>query len=445
MTAAAQPTRGSGALRTAVVLALFTLVGINLRSVILAVPPVLPQIKHDLNFTYTATGLLTSLPVLLMGAAAWPSGALAGRIGARRSVGIGLALLGVGGLLRAVWPVAVPLFLFTALLSLGIAVAQTAMPVLARQWFPARIGFVSALYSDGLILGEAIAAGVTKPLILGPLGNDAWVATFVAWSLPVFVTLALWLALAPPAPPTYLPASARMGGTLSRESRTTATTSETNETNDTNETGGDQRRRVSALHLGILVGAVSLVFFGMNGWIATYNSALGRQSETAITLAVLNAAQLPVSLAMTPFAQRLAGRRWPFIVAGVVCFIGLAGWLLAPPAFEPLWVALLGGSSAFVFVLGIALPPLLASRSEVARLTGQTLMLSYGVAFVGPLLGGILWDTFGQPWLAFIPVAGAATILVVLGSLLPARSAFGLLAAEHPATLQADAAPSHRS
>lgn len=404
----------SGALRVAVVLGLFTLVGINLRSVILAVPPVLPQIQHDLGLSYTATGLLTSLPVLLMACAALPSGALAGRIGAKRSVAFGLGLLGLGAVLRAAWPAAVPLFIFTALLSLGIAVAQTAMPVLARQWFPTRIGLASALYSDGLIIGEAIAAGATRPLILGAFGADAWVATFLVWSLPVFLALVLWLALAPPAPPLNAAGGGwRLTGLL-RSRRTESALAATT------------HRRVSGLHLGILIGAGSLVFFGMNGWIAPYNVALGRQSETALALLMLNAAQLPVSLAMTPFAQRLAGRRWPFITAGCVCAVAFTGWFLTPGTLEPLWAALMGGSSAFVFVLGIALPPLLASKTEVARLTGQTLMLGYGVAFVGPLLGGGLWDTFGLPWLAFVPVAGAVVILLILGSLLPPRSAFGL-------------------
>lgn len=414
MEAGVHLSRRQSALRVAVVLGLFTLVGINLRSVILAVPPVLPQIQHDLGLSYTATGLLTSLPVLLMAGAAWPSGALAGRIGAKRSVALGLALLGLGALLRGIWPTITLVFVFTALLSLGIAVAQTAMPVLARQWFPTRIGLASALYSDGLILGEAIAAGATRPFVLRPFGPDAWPATFIVWSIPVFVALGLWVALAPPAPP--------LNGATGNGRRAGAPA----ELEPASAAKGAGKRRVSAVHLGILIGAGSLVFFGMNGWIASYNVALGRQGETALALLVLNAAQLPVSLAMTPFAQRLAGRRWPFVTAGCICGVAVAGWLLSPAALEPLWVALLGGSSAFVFVLGIALPPLLAGKSEVARLTGQTLMLSYGVAFVGPLLGGSLWDRFGAPWLAFLPVAGAAAMLVALGALLPAYATFGL-------------------
>src|ERR1700731_4831463 len=82
--------------RSFVIYALLLFVGINLRSVILAVPPVLPLIKHDLNLSYTATGLLTSMPILIMGATAWSSGLLIERIGGRNAVTWGLLMLAVG-------------------------------------------------------------------------------------------------------------------------------------------------------------------------------------------------------------------------------------------------------------------------------------------------------------------------------------------------------------
>jgi cyanate permease len=44
---------------------LITLVGFNLRPVILGVPPVLPLIQHGLELSYTATGFLTAWPVLI--------------------------------------------------------------------------------------------------------------------------------------------------------------------------------------------------------------------------------------------------------------------------------------------------------------------------------------------------------------------------------------------
>jgi MFS transporter, CP family, cyanate transporter len=399
--------------RKVVTCVLITLVGFNLRSVILGVPPVLPLIQHDLGLSYTATGFLTALPVLMLAVGAWPSGLLAERIGARLSVSIGLALLGAGALLRALGLTTFSLYLFTLLLSVGIALTQTAVPVLVRRWFPKQIGLVSALFSDGLIIGEAVAAGVTVPIMVRFLGSDAWTSTFVFWGIPIVVLLAFWLWLAPPAPvkatrPLFSPQSV----TASTSSPGAASPS--------------QRKRVNALLLGILVGGGSLVYFGMNAWIASYNQAMHQAILTPVTLLTLNAAQLPVSLAVTLIAQQLVGRRWPFIAAGIVSTFAIIGWIFTPAVLEPLWAALLGGSGALVFTLGIALPPLLAKPHEVGRLTGITLSLTYGVAFVGPFIGGALWDLFNLPALAFVPVLIASVMLIALGALLPSRASFGI-------------------
>jgi MFS transporter, CP family, cyanate transporter len=399
--------------RIIIVCALLTLVGFNLRSVILAIPPVLPLIQHDLGLSYAATGLLTALPVLALAVAALPSGLLAERIGARLCVSIGLVLLGAGTLLRAIWPTAFLLFLFTLLLSLGIVLTQTAVPVLIHHWFPKHIGLVAALFSDGLIIGEAVAAGITVPLMLRFLGKGAWASTFVFWGVPVIALLVLWLWLAPPA---HTRTSMRL---FSPQDTAAATTSQKSDL-------PTQKTRVNALHLGILVGAGSLVYFGMNGWIAPYNQAIHHADITPLALVTLNAAQLPVSLGVTLFAQQLAGRRSPFIVAGAICAVAIAGWLFTPVVLEPFWATLLGGSGALVFTLGIALPPLLARPQEVARLTGITISLTYGVAFVGPLIGGELWDLFHLPPLAFLPVAAASIMLIILGAFLPSRARFGL-------------------
>jgi len=391
---------------------LITLVGFNLRSVLLGVPPVLPLIQHDLGLSYTLTGFLTALPVLVLAVGAWPSGLLAERIGARLSVSIGLGLLATGTLLRAFRLTIPSLFFFTLILSIGITMSQTAVPVLIRRWYPKQIGLVSALFSDGLILGEAVAAGITVLIMVRFLGSDDWTGTFVFWGIPIVVLFALWLLLAPPGP------ARAIRPPFSRQ-HASAKSLAVNSPN--------QRKRVSALHLGILVGGGSLIYFGMNAWIASYNQALHQSYVTPAALLSLNAAQLPVSIGVTFFAQHMAGRRWPFIFAGIISAIAIVGWIFTPAELQPLWAALLGGSGALVFTLGIALPPLLASPQEVGRLAGITLSLTYGVAFVGPFIGGALWDHFNVPALAFVPVVIASVLLIILGALLPSRSSFGIL------------------
>ena len=401
--------------RVVLVSTLLTLVGFNLRTVILAIPPVLPLIQRDLGLSYTETGVLTALPVLVLGICAWPAGLLVGRIGGRNCVTIGLILLGLGTFLRLLWPSIISLYCFTLLLSLGITIAQTAVPVLARRWFPTRIGMVTALFSDGLIIGEAVGAGITVPIMGQFLGNDAWRATFVVWTIPIVIILILWLLFSPPEHiRRAIPESPPVGtATLSPGEVPVPTAT--------------QKTRVNSLHLGILLGGGSLIYFTMNGWIAVYNQATHHAELTSLALLVLNVAQLPVSLGVTFFAQWLAGRRSPFIVAGIICGVAITGWVFTPAVLEPWWAALLGGSSALVFTLGIALPPLLASHDEVARLTGITLSLNYCVTFVGPLIGGQLWDLFRIPALAFLPVILASISLIVLSLFLPSRADFGLM------------------
>jgi CP family cyanate transporter-like MFS transporter len=398
--------RITGTRRVVFSLVLIGFVGMNLRSVLLATPPILPQAQHELGLSYTAVGLLTSLPTLVMGGLALPAGLVAGRVGASRAVTLGLLLLAGGAFLRGVWVAALPLYIFTFVLGLGVTLSQTAIPVLISQWFPSRIGFVAALYTDGLILGEALGAALTASVVLAVLGANAWPATFVFWSLPAFLALVLWLWLAPPAAATAprQPSGAH-GQAASSEPHA-------------------RPSRVSAWRLGGLLGGASLVFFAMNTWIPSYNKALGISSATTLTLAVLNTIQLPVGLALTGFAERLAGRRWPLVLAGVICVFAIVGMLATPSALQTAWVALLGVGSSCVFVLGIALPPLLATREEVARLTGATLSLSYTTAFIGPFLGGALWDLFGIPQLAFAPVTVAGVAMIVLAASLPSRLSF---------------------
>jgi MFS transporter, CP family, cyanate transporter len=394
--------------RSFVIYALLLFVGINLRSVILAVPPVLPLIKHDLNLSYTATGLLTSMPILIMGATAWSSGLLVERIGGRNAVTWGLLLLAGGSLLRALWPSAFPLFLFTVLLSLGIALTQTTIPVLVRRWFPTHIGLATALFTDGLIIGETLGAGATVPVMLGFLGKDAWVATFVFWGVPVVVLLVFWLWLAPttaPQPPISL---YTLEAQTPSGKEIPALKTET---------------KVNTFHLGFLLGSGSLIYFAMNSWIASYNLAIHHANLTPLALTILNAAQIPSSLLVTFFAQRMTGRRWPFILAGFVCLGAILGWIFTPGSLEYLWAALLGASSALVFTLALALPALLAAPGKIARLTGATLSLGYSTAFIGPFIGGGLWDIFNLPALAFLPVFLASILLIFLGTFLPVYGA----------------------
>ncbi|QBD80189.1 MFS transporter [Ktedonosporobacter rubrisoli] len=388
--------------RQALTLGLLVLIGINLRTALLAVPPLIPLLSHDLHLSYTETGLLTSLPTLVMGAVSLPIGFLIGKWGGRIMVSIGLLLVALGACSRALWPAILPIYIFTALLSLGSACSQTAIPLLIRQWFSTRIGLATALYSDGLVIGEILGAMLTLPLMLNWLGQDAWASSFVFWSIPVVIILLLWQWLAPANDVEQKAVSFKSVLSVSGRS-------------------GRGLVSVNPWTLGLLVGGVQLIYFGMNAWIASYNQSIHAPGQTWLALSVLNAAQLPVSLLATLFARKLVGRKLPFIVCGTLCLLAVAGWILTPAFLEPMWAALIGGTTILIYILAIALPALLARQEEVAAWTGTMLTVGYLFSFLGPFIGGWLWDLTHVPAMAFLSSILAAGIVVMLGSLLPIR------------------------
>src|SRR5258708_7662757 len=173
--------------------ALIAAVGFQLRSVVLAVPPVLPAIRDDLHLSFTATGVLAALPVLCLGAAAVPGVGLVQRYGARFSVGAGTAGLGLAAVLRLAPPVPAALFAFSAVMALGAAVPQPAMASGVRAWFPGAVQRAPTAFAGALGLG-GLAGSTLSVHVAALLG---WRGSFVAWGMLALLAGSAWWLAAP--------------------------------------------------------------------------------------------------------------------------------------------------------------------------------------------------------------------------------------------------------
>jgi CP family cyanate transporter-like MFS transporter len=363
---------------------LLWLSGVALRLSVLAVPPVTPQITPELKLSATGIGILGGLPIVLFALAAVPGSLLIARVGAYRTLLIGLLLNALGCALRGAAPNAVSLYATTALMAGGVAMMQPALPPLVRQWLPTHVGFGTAVFTNGLLVGEIFPVALTLPVIV-PLVGGSWRLALVFWALPVLLIAAIVMLLRPPVPKVEVRVPARWWPNW---------------------------HDPLLWKLGLTFGTVNAMYFAANAFLPDYLTTLNRADLISGALTAVNFGQLPASLLMLAFADRLQGKIWPFGTMGVAALLSVIGLATTSDFLLLASAAVLGFCCAGVLVLALALPPLLYRPEDVARVSAAMFTLSYGCAVVVPIISGVLWDLSGIPALAFLPIGLCALLLI---------------------------------
>lgn len=375
--------------RTVGTLVLLWLVGLYMRLPILLAPPLAPMIGVELDLNETQIGALTTVPVLMLALGALPGSLAIARLGPRLAVVLALLLLAAASAGRGLAPPGWLLFAATALLGLAIAVMQPALPVLVKRWCPASIALGSAVYMNGLLMGEFVGAGLTLPLVM-PLLDGDWRATLLAWSIPaVAVAVAVQLhngAAAQPAterePVTWNP---RWGDPL-------------------------------VWQLGILLGAASAGFFGTNAYLGSVLEERGQSARLASVLFAFNVTQVAGSFLMIALARRLEGRHWPVVAAAAGLPAGLLGVIFGADGIFLVAVVVLGLSTCVQLILMVSLIPQIAAEPDTGPLAAGMFAVGYLLGFGVPLLGGVLADAVGSARLALLPLGVLALVSLAVAS-----------------------------
>ena len=364
--------------------------GVCLRITVLTIPPVIPLLHADLHLSETAIGWLSSLPPMLFALAAVPGALLIARFGIVPALVIGLLLNAVGSTARAVLPNAMLLYISTIVMAGGVSIMQPALPPLVRSWFPRRIGFATAVYTNGLLVGETVAVALTIPFVL-PLVDNSWRLNFVVWSVPVFATALFVIACAP-------------------------------RPNGGNGVTGARRlwwpdwRRPLIWRLGIIFGAINSMYFVTNAFLPDFMTAAGRADLISSALTAGNICQLPASFLMLGLAGRLVKQPWTYVSTGTLAFVSLIGMMTMSGAWIVFWAGVLGFANTVTLVLALALPSVLSAPEDVHRTSAGMFTISYSMAMVLSVVGGWLWDFTHMPLASFAPVAVSALAIIALAS-----------------------------
>ncbi len=379
----AAPRRRKNLLIAAAVLA----AAFNLRPALSSVGPLLTGLIAETGLSTAGAAVLTTLPVLCLGAGAGLGPWIMRRIGADAGVLVGLAAVAVGLALRA--PGNLPLlFAGCALAGLGIGLANVLLPVMVKRDFPGSAGWMTGLYTMMLCLGAAAGVGFSVPLreVLG-----GWAPALAIWCLPALAAMPLWLPLTRRRPPPRPP-----GLTAGRT---------------------PLRRDPLAWQVTGFMGLQSSLAYILFGWLPAVLQGRGLSPlEAGFVASVATLGQAPGALIVATLAARLRDQRgWIVgVLLVIVASFGLAAFgpdgLLIPVSVT------LGLALGGCFGLGLTVIVLRAPDATTAgSLSAMAQGLGYTLAALGPLGFGLAHEGSGA-WV--VPVAlfaGIAALALACG------------------------------
>ena len=377
--------------------------GLYLRLTVMVAPPLAPVIASDLELGSALTGSLTTLPILMLAVAAIGASFLISRIGARNALILALCLVALTSALRGAGGT-VTLFVATAAMGVAIAGIQPALPTLLTQWWPERIALGTAVYMNGMLVGEVLGSTLTLPVMLPVAGGD-WRLALLLWSVPALIP-ALALAVLVRSPER-----------------------------DPQDTGSwmPAWRQPLVWQLGALLGASVSLFFGTNAYLGSVLGARGESELLGVGLVLLNGTQILASLLMFWLARHWTGRPAPLVVLMLLGVAALGMFVMVPgiPGLLALFPA--GLAAGMMLILMVGLPPLYTRGNETAALAAGMFGIGAVINFTIPFLGGLIADHTSEPGMAIIPILVYSALVAPLARGLPAvpeRSAGPIARAE---------------
>ncbi len=360
---------------------------VALRPQLLAIGPLLPLIRDDLDLPASLAGLLTTIPVLCMGIFAPIGPRFAARLGPRTAFAVCLGLIVACGLLRAVAPVFPLILLATLGIGIGVGIAGAIPSMVVSQRVPERPALGTGAYAGGIVAGSTIAAGVAVPLAIG----GDWRLSLLILSTASLLSIGAWLLLV------------RREGRISRLDPTARRL--------------PWRSRTGWL-LVLLFGLQSLMYYGIVAWLPNAYVERGWSTAAAGSLiAVFNGVGFLTTIGVPLLADRLGSRRTQLLAASAVATVALVG-IIVVPAMAYAWIAVLGLALGAVFPLVLTLPlDVTDDPGQVGSVAALMLFGGYILSSLGPFILGAARDLTGD-------FGASLWLLVVIGIVLIACCTF---------------------
>lgn len=378
-------------------------IGLYMRLVILIIPPLIPHLIQTMGLSATEVSVLVTLPVLVLGLGITAFGKVLTYVQPKKLMLLGLSVMSVGSVVRAIPLDYFGLLAATAVVGIGIAAMQSGLPIFIRSHFPHSIGRATAIYTNALLFGEVVGASFTLPMIHS-IGENHWRLVFLIWTAPCILVMAC-LAAAKDKTPIGI-------GRDQDQSKTRC------EQLDTRKSLIGIAPRI--LRYGLLLGGTGTIYFSANTFIPLFLHAAGQDKHLNSALMALNGCQLISSLGLVLLGEKAHQHRYYFTLFAVLALVGLCTLWVVSPGINYVYISgLIGFSTAGMLTIGLTLPTKdTTGHSTVGQymVTGS-IGLGYLIVFAVSTVAGAIVDWRHALMLGTAPAAALAVLLVILSTI----------------------------
>ncbi len=381
----------------------------------MALPVLFPEIAADLGLSIVQVGFvwgIASLTGIVMGLM---GGIIGDTIGAKRTLVIACAFIGVTGALRGFANGYALLMITTFLYGLATPVIATIIHKVCGIWFPGRqLGMANGIVATGMALGFMLGSLLGATVLSPWLGG--WRNVMFAFGIVAILFSAIWSMT------RATPRADTTNNATTNEETTAATTAAIATPRRPPLWAG--LRHVAQLRnvwlLGLTLFGLSGAIQGTLGYLPSYLRAVGWEPAPADSaLASFHAMSMCAAIPFALLSDRLGKRRELLLVSAAMTGVGFA--LLVFASGPLVWVAVILAGLTRDGFMAIFMTQVLELKGVGVRYAGTATGFTVGCAMLGNVIAPPLGNSLEGLGLSLPFLLWAGMVLIALVGLASVR------------------------
>ncbi|CAH0297263.1 MULTISPECIES: MFS transporter [unclassified Chryseobacterium] len=359
------------------------LISSNLRSPIVAVSPVLNEVRQALKLDNFQVSLLTSIPLFMFAGCSVLVSRFSNKLGISKLLMYSLLILSLGLFLRISGSLSM-LFLGSIFIGLGICIGNVVTPGYVKNNFPKQIGLMTGIFAVSMNLTAALASGFS--VRIGEWTGFGWRGSLGIWLIIAglgFLVLLLELVF---------------NKKNSDQPKVALSTS-----------GINMFKSSQAWNISIFMGLQSLFYYCMVAWLPSFLADYNMQGESSgWVLFVIQITMIPVTFCCPIIASKMKDQRIMILFICALMFTSTMMFVLLKSQWIYVNAVIIGLSNGLSFSLSILFFSTRTKSSiNAVKISGMAQSVGYLIAGFGPPVFGKLhdWDISWNTSFYFLSIA----------------------------------------